>query len=67
MVLSDIDKEIGIDENQIADAGAEALASALPHSHSLRHLYVGQNALSSAGEEILRAAKPAHMSIHLHR
>ena len=60
-------EEVGIDENQITDAGAETLACALQHSVSVRHLYIGENKISSTGEQKLRAAKPAGVSLHFQR
>lgn len=65
--LACLSQEVGIDENEIFDAGAESLAAALPEATSLRHLYIGENKITAQGESKLSAAAPSSMKVYFTR
>ena len=60
-------KEVGVDENDISDSGAETLAAALPQSTSLQHLYIGKNKITKSGEGALQSAAPSPMKVYFNR
>eukprot|EP00928_Gymnodinium_smaydae_P046139 TRINITY_DN30738_c0_g1_i1.p1 TRINITY_DN30738_c0_g1~~TRINITY_DN30738_c0_g1_i1.p1 ORF type:complete len:189 (-),score=54.46 TRINITY_DN30738_c0_g1_i1:158-679(-) len=61
--------EVGLDENEISDAGFDALASALAAGSTLglRRLYLGQNRASEEARGRLQRSAPPGLALHFSR